>query len=505
MTPPSEQLASTEPIESAVESGLRAPLRIFDESAGPPVRLLGSRGVWPMALAHIAADLLVVCLAFAVSLAVLALLVDVERTVPLTAGGWALLLLASLATTGLYSTFPINPIVELKKLSWTAVLVSFAVGGVALLVTPGDYLPCTLALALGAECVILLPLCRASLRWLASRRPWWGRRVIICGGTAEGAAVYRWLVKHPQWGLRPVGIVEELDSLCEDVDPATYLGPPELLSRRARQHCVDLAILAHCETAEVAPKELLYDYGAGLREWLVMPRLGPIPSLWGSATSVAGMTALSVSDRLLRPWPRFVKRALDLACTSLLALATLPLAILIALFIKLGSRGPVFYTQDRYGKDGRRFRAWKFRTMLPNADGMLLEYLNENPALRAEWDANHKLKVDPRVTAIGYWLRKTSLDELPQIWNVFLGEMSLVGPRPLVVVDGTDKYGADFETYARVLPGITGLWQISGRSDTTYEERVQYDAYYIRNWSPWLDLYIIASTIRVVILRDGAY
>ena len=154
--------------------------------------------------------------------------------------------------------------------------------------------------------------------------------------------------------------------------------------------------------------------------------------------------------------------------------------------------------------EGRRFRAWKFRTMHMNADALLQEHLERDPALRAEWEKDHKLKNDPRVTWIGKILRKTSLDELPQLWNVFCGEMSLVGPRPIVDAE-IPKYGDHYDQYEKVPPGITGLWQISGRNNTSYEERVAFDAFYVRNWSPWFDLYILACTVKVVLRGEGAY
>jgi len=141
---------------------------------------------------------------------------------------------------------------------------------------------------------------------------------------------------------------------------------------------------------------------------------------------------------------------------------------------------------------------------LPDADAVLARYLREHPNLAAEWKANHKLRSDPRGTWIGRWLRSTSLDELPQIWNVIVGEMSLVGPRPIVTAE-IDKYGENYEQYVQVLPGITGLWQVSGRNNTTYEERVALDAYYVQNWSLWLDIYILACTAKVVLLCEGAY
>jgi Undecaprenyl-phosphate galactose phosphotransferase WbaP len=208
---------------------------------------------------------------------------------------------------------------------------------------------------------------------------------------------------------------------------------------------------------------------------------------------------------LLLPLPRLLKDVMDLSIVIIGGLLSLPLIALIALLIKISSPGPVIYGQQRIGFRGSRFRAWKFRTMVRDADKVLDKYLAANPRLREEWEKNHKLQNDPRVTTkIGRWLRRTSLDELPQLWNVLLGEMSLVGPRPIVKAE-ISKYGESFDLYTKVLPGITGLWQISGRNNTTYAERVRLDSYYVRNWSPWMDLYILARTFKVVLRGEGAY
>jgi Undecaprenyl-phosphate galactose phosphotransferase WbaP len=199
-----------------------------------------------------------------------------------------------------------------------------------------------------------------------------------------------------------------------------------------------------------------------------------------------------------------IKRLLDLALTIVGGFVALPLFISISVAIKLNSPGPILYSQKRVGRGSRYFRAWKFRTMVTGADQVLLEHLDADPELRKEWEQDHKLKNDPRVTWVGRWLRTTSLDELPQLYNVLLGQMSLVGPRPIVDAE-IGKYGETFELYKMVSPGITGLWQVSGRNNTTYQERVALDSYYVRNWSPWFDLYILMRTIKVVLLREGAY
>ncbi|TAL25370.1 MAG: undecaprenyl-phosphate galactose phosphotransferase WbaP, partial [Nitrospirae bacterium] len=172
--------------------------------------------------------------------------------------------------------------------------------------------------------------------------------------------------------------------------------------------------------------------------------------------------------------------------------------------IRLDSKGPVIFLQDRVGKKGKNFKCYKFRTMYKDAGKRLQELLESNEEARMEWEKFWKLKDDPRVTRIGRFLRKTSLDELPQLFNVFKGDMSLVGPRP-VTQDEIDKYYKDAaELCFSVTPGITGLWQVSGRSNTSYEYRIALDSWYVRNWNLWLDIIILFKTIKVVVRGDGA-
>jgi Undecaprenyl-phosphate galactose phosphotransferase WbaP len=197
-------------------------------------------------------------------------------------------------------------------------------------------------------------------------------------------------------------------------------------------------------------------------------------------------------------------RTLDIFLILLAAPYIILAIVIIAVSILADSGGPIIFRQTRIGRNGRKFQVYKFRTMLPNADQVLQDYLNKSPELRAEWLATHKLKHDPRVTRLGSFLRKSSLDELPQIWNIFTGDMGLVGPRPIVDAE-VEKYGKCFELYKQVRPGLTGLWQVSGRNDTTYERRVELDEYYVRNRSLKLDLEILLKTVSVVLNKDGAY
>lgn len=202
---------------------------------------------------------------------------------------------------------------------------------------------------------------------------------------------------------------------------------------------------------------------------------------------------------------RIVKRSFDLLGSVVLLLAFSPLFAAIAAAIKRYDKGPIFYGHTRVGRSGKPFLCLKFRTMAADADERLARWKEEHPDLYAEFLKTYKLRNDPRVTAPGRWLRRTSLDELPQLFNVLRGEMSLVGPRPVLQSELDEYYGSAASLYKRVRPGMTGLWQISGRSDTTYEERVTYDELYVLNWSFWYDLVILFQTAWFVIRGQGAY
>jgi Undecaprenyl-phosphate galactose phosphotransferase WbaP len=197
------------------------------------------------------------------------------------------------------------------------------------------------------------------------------------------------------------------------------------------------------------------------------------------------------------------KRALDLFLSVLLLLFFLPLMLVIAIGIKLTSRGSVLYGHKRIGMNGRNFAAWKFRTMYQESDLLLAKLLASDPAARRAWARQRKLARDPRITPFGHFLRTSSLDELPQLWNVVRGEMSLVGPRP-IMQDEVRQYGESYSVCSQVPSGVTGLWQVSGRSSTSYSERVLLDVFYVRNWSMWLDLSILLRTCGVVAFRKGA-
>jgi lipopolysaccharide/colanic/teichoic acid biosynthesis glycosyltransferase len=211
-----------------------------------------------------------------------------------------------------------------------------------------------------------------------------------------------------------------------------------------------------------------------------------------------------VDSSLNRPRTEIIRRLLDIMTAIALAIPAAPIGAAIALAIALETPGPIFFTHTRLGKGRRPFRLWKFRSMRADADEVLDRYLKQHPELLAEWHQTHKLKNDPRVTRVGRWLRRSSLDELPQLWNVLTGSMSLIGPRP-IVAEEIPKYGAALDQYERVRPGLTGLWQVSGRTDLSYRRRIELDTEYICHRTFALDLKILWRTVRVVLRGHGAY
>ena len=212
---------------------------------------------------------------------------------------------------------------------------------------------------------------------------------------------------------------------------------------------------------------------------------------------------LRVRNNLARRIPQRIKRCFDLIVGSLLLVSLSPLLLFLVAAIRRSGSG-VFFGHTRLGRNGKPFKCYKFRTMVPDAQAVLSKLLEADPGARAEWAQNFKLKRDPRVTRVGSFLRNSSLDELPQLWNVLRGEMSLVGPRP-IIEEELERYDNKKDFFLEAKPGMTGLWQISGRNDISYAERVQLDAWYARNWQLWYDVVILLKTVKVVFAGKGAY
>ena len=413
----------------------------------------------------------------------------------------ALTMSATFAVLRLYPGTGLNAVVELGQvgLATTLLLAIFLIAAHTFSTGTGT------AWTLVVTCIILLatvPVFRGVARKLASPFHWWGQPVLVFGDGATAQSLYHYYLSHPRLGIRPVAIVEDLSNRSDEHNAARTSHWSNRVKTLRRKHNVFWAVVSTPLTTSSAA--VVRSYSATFPYVLVVPDAEGMPNIRHQMFDCGNLPGILITNTLLLPLPRLVKSLMDYILVIIGGVLCLPLIATIVLAIKLTSRGPATYAQQRIGKGGRPFWAWKFRTMVVDADQVLQQYLDRDPVLRAEWERDHKLKNDPRVTAVGYWLRKTSLDELPQLWNVLLGEMSLVGPRPIVTAE-IPKYGDWFELYEQTTPGITGLWQISGRNNTTYDLRVALDARYVLNWSPWLDLYILARTIKVVLCREGAY
>jgi len=422
------------------------------------------------------------------------------QALPLLLGGGA----AVYALLGLYPGIGRGPAEELRRLSQGSTIVVAGAVALTFLGQSGEAWSRQIFATTWLAALLAVPLARAGVRRALCRTPWWGVPVAVLGAGATGAQVVGLLRSRPWLGLRPVAVLDD--------DPAKQGGEVAGLritgtladAARLRADGVRHAILAIPGLPPERLSRMLDQLGDHVRHVFIAPALPGSPDVIAETREFANTLVLEVRQNLLLPEARLLKRALDLALVALAALLGGWAVALIALAVKLSSPGPVFYGQRRLGRGGREFRAWKFRSMVKDADALLAGYLEQHPELRDEWERTRKLRDDPRVTWVGRFLRRTSLDELPQLWNVLCGEMSLVGPRP-IVQDEVAKYGEHFALYAKVRPGLSGLWQVSGRSDTTYAERVALDCYYVRNWSVWLDLVVIARTVRVVLLGKGAY
>lgn len=346
-------------------------------------------------------------------------------------------------------------------------------------------------------------LSRHVTRCLFGSRTWWGVPAVILGSGPMAERIARKL-RSGMLGVKVAGVFSENQILTWARDMPPVLGDlsaaPDVVGARVAQY----AIVAIDSKSNVELGRIIEDYCRGFRHVLLVPDMPGVCSLGVTARDIEGELGLELPQKLFHRKSALAKRVMDCVLSLALIVVLAPLFALIAIAIKLTSKGPVFYGHLRYGLQGKKFHALKFRTMVADADRILADYLVSHAEYTPEWQRTHKLKSDPRITKVGKWLRRASLDELPQLINVLRGQMSLVGPRP-IVKDEIPKYGRGYGLYTRVVPGITGLWQVSGRNNTTYEERVAYDEHYVHNWSVWLDLYILVRTIKTVITAEGAY
>lgn len=352
------------------------------------------------------------------------------------------------------------------------------------------------------SCILAVVFCRWVLRSVFKRYSFGNVQAIILGAGKTGMKTARLLNKNKYLGIIPVAFLDDdADKQGEMLENMPVAGTIDTLKEAALKFRVDY-IIACLPIAVVMEK--IKNHGSGFKHIMIVPSDSMFSSVWVYAYDIGGILGLEMRCNLMLQWPLLLKRITDYSLALLITVVSLPLMIFFAVVIKLTSRGPIIYRASRLGFHGRTFSVYKFRTMKIGADRLLEQHLEINPEARKEWQNCFKLKDDPRVTWFGNLLRRSSLDELPQLFNVLRGEMSLIGPRPIVEAEKI-FYGEKYQMISSVRPGLTGIWQVSGRSELDYDERVELDCYYLMNWNIWLDIFILLKTIKEVLLCKGAY
>lgn len=354
--------------------------------------------------------------------------------------------------------------------------------------------------------LILVPLGRILMKKALISSGLYLKNTIIIGGGNNAIDAYKALISEPYLGFKikyfiSLNCNEKITSLGVPVINETKQNIWQLVTRSSDQFIIAL----EDNESEHRDQWLRYFSKKNYRAVSVIPTLRGLPLY---STDMAFLFSqelilLRVNNNLAKRSSRILKRLIDIIGSSSLIVIFFPVFILFSILIKKDG-GNIFYGHSRIGQNGKIFKCWKFRTMVNNSQEILDELLCSDPNAKEEWQKDFKLKNDPRVTKLGRFMRKYSLDELPQLFNVFIGQMSLVGPRP-IIADELAFYQKDVDYYLMAKPGMTGLWQVSGRNDVDYETRVYFDSWYVKNWSLWNDIAILFKTVNVVLNRKGAY
>ena len=423
-----------------------------------------------------------------------------------------LLLVLFLAVEGLYTQRRTvwNEIGHLVKAIVSGLMVIFAA---IALVQRGPYLSRSTIVLTAAILLIVLPTARYWAKRVLGVVGLWRKRILILGATDTAKLAIAGFASDPVLGYEVVGVLDDDPKRwgrCFGTfrDKFIYVlgnlgdAPEQMDSTGARDLLIAMPNLQ---------EEKLLALVHGLQP--VCESLYVVPQLWGLPLMnlrIDGflrerLMMLKLSNNLAKPWNNWLKRTFDLIVGFAITLLVLPVSLIIAVLIKMDSAGPVFFVQERLGHNGRNFRCIKFRSMHIESDQMLSGHLARNPAAAAEWKRYAKLRThDPRLTRIGQLLRRWSLDELPQLLNVLKGDMSLVGPRPYLPQE-SERIGVELFTILSSRPGITGFWQVNGRNHVTLEDRVQLEAWYVRNWTVWFDCIILGKTFRAVCFPHKRY
>ncbi|MGA2297354.1 MAG: undecaprenyl-phosphate galactose phosphotransferase WbaP [FCB group bacterium] len=403
---------------------------------------------------------------------------------------------------GLYPSYGIDVIDELRDLSYSITIVFALIAIISIMVREVWEYSRLVFLMSWLLSLPLVPLGRTAVRKIFCSKAWWGIPVIIIGAGDAGEKVIKSLQAQMHLGLRPILAVDDDPQRWGYINQVPVVGGIEIVTELAKKLDVDHAIIAMPSVNRARQKEIIEKYSKIFTHTFVIPNLFGLSSLWVSSRNIGGILGLEVQQRLLKKSSHIKKRIFDVILASTIGIIVLPLMLLISLVIFIDLKGRIFFKQQRMGLHDSRFKMVKFRTMHLDAEKRLTHLLNQNEQLREEYDIYHKLRNDPRLTKLGRLLRKFSLDELPQFWNVIKGEMSLIGPRAYMPWEKVKMKGHE-EIILNVKPGISGLWQVTDRNSSSFEERNYIDVYYIRNWSMFLDIYIVARTISVILLGKG--
>jgi Undecaprenyl-phosphate galactose phosphotransferase WbaP len=409
------------------------------------------------------------------------------------------------AALGLYPGYGLGSIEELRRQTF-ALFATLAITSVfAFASQVSDSLSRVLLFAWIIGLLLLAPVVRYFVKRATMKLGLWGKPVVVLGARQAGAHVLEVLRREWQLGFKPLAVFDNRvapdGGALEGVPYGGTLADAETLARR---YGVDTAIFAMPYTKRVHLARFVDSSRDTFRHIVIIPDLGGITNSAVVARDLAGTLGVEIRHNLLDPWAQRLKRLLDIGATLIGGALILPLLLMLSLLVWMESGRPIFYSDKRMGRDGKLFSCFKFRTMVPDAEILLQQLLAKDPEMKEEYFKYHKLRYDPRVTRVGRFLRKTSLDELPQLWNVLRGEMSLVGPRPYLPRESVD-IGAIQSKILRVTPGITGPWQVTGRNHASFGERVRMDTGYVRDWSVWLDLVILARTVQCLLVSRDAY
>lgn len=352
--------------------------------------------------------------------------------------------------------------------------------------------------------LIFIPFFRAMTKHLLNRLGLWKKKTIILGTGKNGLEAWYALQSEEMLGFDVIAFFDD-ESVEESVMGLPILKDPGILWEMRKTGEIHFIVAFEMENSDKTLDWLRILSKKGCRSITVIPSLRGLP-LYNTDMSFIfshEVMLLRIHNNLAKRTSRLQKRTFDIVCSSLIILVSSPL--LLYLWYKVSrDGGPAIYGHQRVGRSGKLFPCYKFRSMVMNSQEVLQKLLDTDPEARAEWERDFKLRNDPRITRVGRFIRRTSLDELPQLFNVLKGEMSLVGPRP-IISEELVRYDNDVDYYLMAKPGMTGLWQVSGRNDVDYETRVYFDSWYVKNWSLWNDIAILFKTVKVVLHRDGAY